>query len=194
MKFKIYKYDNVTSSNDIAIELIKSKKKLSGCVCAKFQSKGRGRYGKKWISKKGNLFATIFFHLGKKYPVFNEFSLISPIIVSDVIKKICTGSNISLKFPNDIFLNGKKVCGILQEKIVSEGKNFLIIGIGINVISSPNLNDRYKATNIFSETNKKININEIVDLIIFSYENFFKKLNSYNYKNFKKRADLISVN
>ena len=47
MKFKIFKFKNVTSTNDVAINLIKRKKKESGYVCANMQTKGRGTYGKK---------------------------------------------------------------------------------------------------------------------------------------------------
>ena len=82
----------------------------------------------------------------------------------------------------------------MQEVITLNSKKFLIIGIGINIISSPKINNKYQATNIFSETKIKPPIKEIIDKIIFSYENFFINLKSYNYLNFKKKADLIAVN
>ena len=194
MKFKIFKFKNVTSTNDVAIKLIKMKKKEVGCVHADRQTKGKGTYGKKWISNKGNFFATLFFPLNKNYPPFNEFSLINPIIISDVIKIFCKKKNISIKFPNDVFLNGKKVCGILQELITVNSKKFLIIGIGINTVSNPNIKNKYKATNILLETKKKPKIKEVVDLILSSYEQFFVDLNSYNYVNFKKKAEMMTLN
>ena len=55
MKLKIYKFSKVTSTNDMAIKLIKKKRKQSGCIYAAEQTKGRGSKGRKWISKKGNL-------------------------------------------------------------------------------------------------------------------------------------------
>ena len=91
-------------------------------------------------------------------------------------------------------MNGKKICGILQELIISNNKNFLIIGIGVNIVSSPNINNKYQATNILSQTKKIPKIKEIIDLIITSYEKFFVDLNSYNYVNFKKKADLMALN
>ena len=146
------------------------------------------------ISLKGNLFGSLFFPLKDNYPAFNEFSIINPVIVSNVIENYCKKGNISIKWPNDIFLNGKKICGILQEVITLNSKKFLIIGIGINIISNPKINNKYRATNIFSETKIKPPIKEIIDKIIFSYENFFINIKSYNYLNFKKKADLIAVN
>ena len=52
MKFEIFKYENVTSTNDVAINLIKEEKKEFGCVYASTQTKGRGTRGKKWVSDK----------------------------------------------------------------------------------------------------------------------------------------------
>ena len=60
MKFKIFRFPSVTSTNDVAISLIEKEKKISGCVYAEIQTKGRGTYGKNWISNKGNLFISIF--------------------------------------------------------------------------------------------------------------------------------------
>ena len=194
MKFEIFKFENVTSTNDIAINLIKKEQKETGCVYAETQTKGRGTHGKEWISDKGNLFGSIFFPLKNNYPPFNEFSIINPLIISDVIKHFCEKKNINLKFPNDIFVNRKKICGILQELIVSNNRKFLIIGIGVNIISNPEINDEYQATNILLETQKRPMIKEIIDLIIFSYEKFFINLNSYNYEHFKKKADLMVLN
>ena len=194
MKFKIFKFANVTSTNDVAINLIKEKKIDFGCVYADIQTKGRGTQGKKWISNKGNLFMTLFFPLKGNFPPFNEFSIINSIIVSDVIKHYCENGDMNLKFPNDVFLNKKKICGLLQELITLNNKKFLIIGIGINVVANPEINNTYKATNILFETNKKLNLKEIIDLIISSYEKFFTNLNSYNYVDFKKKADLMVLN
>ena len=143
MKFKIFKFGSVTSTNDVAINLIKKEKKEIGCIYAKKQTKGRGTFGKKWISKQGNLFSTIFFPLKNNYPPFSEFSMINPIIISNVIKHFCYKKKITLKWPNDIFVNGRKICGILQEIVTSNNKQYLLIGIGVNIISSPKVNNQY---------------------------------------------------
>ncbi len=191
MKIEIFKYESVTSTNDVAINLIKEGKKEIGCVCANIQTKGRGTHGKKWISSEGNLFGSIFFPLEINYPPFNEFSIINPVIISDVIMIFCEKKKISFKWPNDLFINGKKICGILQELVTSNEKKFLIIGIGLNVVSCPNINTEYQATNILLETKRKPSVGELIKLIIFSYEKFFINIASYNYMNFKKKADLM---
>ena len=53
---------------------------------------------------------------------------------------------------------------------------------------------KYKATNIYHETKKKIRIFKIINLIIMSYKKFFLNLSSYNYSNFKKKAELMAIN
>ena len=140
------------------------------------------------------MFASIFFPLKNSYPPFNEFSIINPVIISGVIKHFCNRENINLKFPNDVLVNGKKICGILQELVTSNNKKFLIIWIGINVVSSPDINSKYQATNISLQTKKIQKIKEIIDLIISSYEKFFVDLNSYDYLHFKSKANLMASN
>ena len=140
------------------------------------------------------MFGSIFFPLKKNYPPFNEFSIINPVIISSVIEHFCEKKKISFKWPNDVFVNGKKICGILQELITLNSKKFLIIGIGVNVISNPNINNKYQATNILLETRRKPSIKKIINLIILSYEKFFFNLNSYNYKDFKKKAEMMVSN
>ena len=194
MKIETFKFKSVTSTNDVAINLIKEKKKKIGCIYADIQTRGRGTRGKRWISVHGNLFGSIFFPLKKNYPPFNEFSIINPVIISSVIEHFCEKKKISFKWPNDVFVNGKKICGILQELITLNSKKFLIIGIGLNVISNPNIYNKYQATNILLETRKKPSIKKIINLIISSYEKFFFNLNSYNYKDFKKKAEMMVSN
>ena len=89
MKLEIFKFGSCTSTSDIAINLIKRGERECGCVYADIQTKGRGTHGKKWISDRGNLFGSIFFPLKSSYPPFDEFSIINPIIISDVIKLFC---------------------------------------------------------------------------------------------------------
>ncbi len=194
MKFEIFKFEKVTSTNDEAIKLITKEKKIAGCVYADLQTRGKGAHRKKWISEKGNLFSSIFFPLKKRYPPFEEFSTVNSILIFNIIKNYCNKKKINLKFPNDIFVNGKKICGILQEVLTFKSKKFLIIGIGINIKNNPKLENNYEATNIFNETEKKPKIDEINDEIIRSYEDFFLNLNKYNYINFKRKAELLAIN
>jgi len=193
MKFKVHKFKKVTNTNDVAINLIRKENKISGCVYSETQTNGKGTHGKKWISKEGNFFSSLFFPLKKNFPAFNEFSIINPVIISDVIKKFTKSHKVTLKFPNDIFLNEKKICGILQEMITVKNKKFLIVGIGINLVSNPNIYNKYKATNIFYETKSNPKVTKVISLIISAYVNFFLNIRLYSYNNFKRKAEIFSL-
>ena len=153
MKFKLFSYEEVDSTNNIAMNLIKTKNYNNGFIVASSQKKGRGRRGRKWISKKGNLFMTVFFEISKKLSVKKIINLNILIIKNIISKKI--RSILNIKKPNDIFINKKKVCGILQEMIFKNDKKFLIIGIGINVINSPNVT-KYETTYLNNYSKKKL--------------------------------------
>ena len=112
-------------------------------------------------------------------------------IVSSVIKEFCINKKISFKRPNDILLNGKKVCGILQEVITLNKKKFLIVGVGINVISSPNITNKYKATNILLETKKRVNNKELIFILYARYSKFFYNLSSLSFLDTKDITAMI---
>ena len=163
MIYKIFNFKKVNSTNDIAIKKVK-KGFARGLVQAEFQKKGRGQRGKKWISYKGNLFITIFFKINKKTSLKNiTFKNCNKIkkVISKLIKK-----KIIMKKPNDLLLNNKKICGILQETVVQNNSLFLILGIGINLIKSPKIIN-YPTTNIFDElgiiVSKKLIIKHIIN-------------------------------
>jgi len=78
-----------------------------------------------------------------------------------------------LKLPNDILINNQKICGILQEIIQKKETKYLIVGIGLNLIKSPNIAE-YPTTNLYKLTNVKINVNNVSNKLILIYKNFLK--------------------
>ena len=181
MKLKLIKFSSVKSTNDEAIKKIKSKKILAGIVYSYSQTKGRGMIGKKWISFNGNLFITIFFELKKNMPKPDEFSLINPLIIKKVLNEYST-FDIKIKWPNDLLIKSRKVCGILQELIKVDKKNFLIIGIGINTRNSPN-NKKFKSISLLECSNKIINNYKILKNLKKNYELSNWRYWQYKYKN-----------
>ena len=69
----------------------------------------------------------------------------------------------------------------------------MIIGIGLNIVSNPSIESRNKTTNILFETKNKPSLIEMINLLISSYEKFFSHLNSYNFSDFKKKANLMAL-
>ena len=117
---------------------------------------------------------TVFFKISTKISIKQIINLNITIIKKIILKKI--KSKISIKKPNDILIDNKKVCGFLQEILFKNNKRFLIIGIGINIINSP-IVLKYKTTYLNFYRKKKINKLELFKEIIFNYEkniNYFR--------------------
>jgi len=152
MKLKKYQFKKVNSTNDIAIKKIKSGISR-GLVIAETQSKGRGQYGKKWISFKGNLLMSIFFEINTgisiKYITFKNCE-----IIRKSIQKF-TKNKIKIKPPNDLLINNEKICGILQETFFQNKKKFIVVGIGLNLVKSPKIK-KYPTNYLNKYTSKKI--------------------------------------
>ena len=172
MKLKKYLFNSVTSTNDIAIKKIKQGFS-SGVIIAKKQSKGRGRYGNKWISMKNNLFMSIFFKLNSKISLNNLTTIACNITQRSLIKLI--NKKIKIKKPNDLLINKKKVCGILQETMFHNNNKFAIIGIGLNIDRSPII-DKYPTTYLNFYTKKKLTSVKIYNELKNNFENFLKKI------------------
>jgi len=170
MVLKKFKYKKVSSTNDVAMTKIKNGFK-SGIIISETQTCGRGQYGKKWISRKGNLFFSIFFTINKKIKI-------SRLVISNLrmIKKILSTyikSKIIIKKPNDIIVHKKKICGILNETLFYNNLKFVVVGIGININNSPNLKD-YSTTYLNELTNKKVSKVKLLNKIIKAFEKKIK--------------------
>ena len=170
MKFKKFNYKKVKSTNNSAIRLIR-RGIDNGVVSADVQTKGKGQRGNKWISKKGNLFISIFFKVNnqlsiKKITTIN-LSILKKIISSQIVGKIY------IKLPNDILIYKKKVSGILQEIMYKNDSKYLIVGIGVNLISSPNIIN-YPTTYLNKYSKKKINKIRIIHKIKINFEKKYK--------------------
>ena len=154
MKLKKFKFKKVKSTNNTAIRIIKKTNYTLGMVVTQSQVKGRGQYGKKWISSKGNLFVSFFNELNQKNLSINTITKINCLLVKKLLSKF-TSKKISYKKPNDLLIDKKKISGILQEIILVKDKKFLITGIGINIIKNPNIRN-YPATNLQEVIKKSI--------------------------------------
>ena len=172
MIIKSFNYKFVNSTNDIAINLIKQKNIKAGFVLAEKQKKGRGQRGKKWISYKGNLFISIFFSLEKINLTLKQLTKTNTKLIIKLISQYYK-KNIKLKLPNDILINKKKICGILQETIQKNDNKYLIVGIGLNLIKSPKIKE-YSTTNLYDLTNSKISVDKISRELKNIYITFLK--------------------
>ena len=171
MKFKIFEFKKVKSTNDTAIRLIK-KNYSNGFIMSETQTFGKGQRGNKWISKKGNLFISIFFKMNEKL-ILDKIVKLNLIIVNKIINSFINVKT-NIKSPNDILIKKKKVCGILQETLFKDENRFLIIGMGINVLNSPKIKN-YPTTFLNNYSKKKIHKQQLAKKIKLEFEkNYYK--------------------
>ena len=131
--WQVYDYDEVDSTNNVALTL--SEKLGSGCsfaVWAKSQTKGRGRFDRRWQSCAGNL----FFSQCLEVPLnlLGQIIFVSSLSLAETVKSYNSDMLVQIKWPNDILLNGKKLSGTLIEK---GSGDYLVIGIGVNIAAAP---------------------------------------------------------
>lgn len=178
----------IHSTNQYLIESIKNIK--SGDICiSEYQTKGRGRLGKRWFSPFGcNICLSIYWCFKKKIPSILSISLVIGIVIAETINKL-TGSNIKIKWPNDLYINDKKLAGILVESIYDKKKiSHVIIGIGINIIEPDNIKKKTKKNWIsLEQSGFYIRKNKLIINIIPILKKTLKVFEKYGFVYFKKR-------
>ena len=156
MAFRILYYETVESTNDLALQFAKEGAAEGTVIAADFQTKGRGRQKREWISPRGKglLFSVIL------RPALSASS--APILthlageaVAEALKKEA-GLACTLKKPNDVLVGGKKIAGILTESSGTGDRiDYVVIGIGLNVTTEKR-HLLKTATSIWVEIGKKV--------------------------------------
>lgn len=133
-KRQVYAYDEISSTNSEAYRLAEEGAADGTLVIAECQTKGKGRIGRKWVSPKGGgIYMSLVLRPDAEMDEIPSITLIVASAVARAIKSE-TALEAKVKWPNDIFVNGKKVAGILTEmKAQPDSIDFLVVGIGINV-------------------------------------------------------------
>lgn len=167
MQSKIFVLETAGSSNTEAMSLAKKGNIPEGSIVwVKNQTKGKGQSNKKWYSKPSeNITFSILF-----YPTFlpleHQFVLskMVAVSVSNVIKKYC--KNVFIKWPNDIYVNDNKICGILIENTIHKDKiNICVMGIGVNINQTEFPENVPNPTSLKLEKKKNFNLEEILLLL-----------------------------
>ena len=175
---KIIRYDSVDSTNKTAISLTEQGEKEGIVVIAKTQTAGRGRMGRAWISCPGNLFASYIIN-GKTVRENPELSFLVGVSVIESIEHLVPRIKCLCKWPNDIMLNDRKICGILIEAAAND---CVVAGIGVNLASHPETAS-YPTASIFENTGILISPSDMCECLS---EYLFKNLAIWRNDGFKK--------
>ncbi len=175
-------FETIDSTNTYSKSLDKNSAPHGTVVIAEEQTSGRGRLQREWVAAKGmNLLFSVIL-----YPEFNVekialLPLIGSLAVADAIDKV-TGLSSTCKWPNDVLINQKKVCGMLLESSSGEsGIEKIVLGIGVNVNQQEFPRDLLtKATSLRNECGRTIDRTILVSIILEELENRYEQLSHFS--------------
>ena len=128
----------VGSTNKLLADLAARGAADGTVVIARQQRAGRGRRGREWVSPPGNLYMSILLRPDLPAAIGGQIGFVAGLAVAETLAQRVEGRTISLKWPNDVLVDGRKICGLLAEATV-EGDRLahIVLGIGINLVSAP---------------------------------------------------------
>ncbi len=133
LNFSLRWFEEISSTSDVARELAKSGAAEGTVVVARRQTAGRGKFSSRWFSPEGGLYFTLVLRPEIPAGQSHLLAVAAGLAVADAIE-LAIGASPQLKWPNDIYLSGKKVAGVLTETEVSNQRvRLALVGIGVNV-------------------------------------------------------------
>lgn len=138
--------DEVDSTNSEAQRRAAAGERGPIWICARAQTKGRGRSGRAWGSPAGTLAASLLFMPGCTADRLPELSLVAGLAAAEAVGTALAGSTVGrdvrIKWPNDVLVDGAKISGILIESAHYGRELVCVVGIGINIAAKPDVPDR----------------------------------------------------
>ena len=166
-----------TDSTNLWIKRLAKEGASEGTLAlAEFQSAGRGRLGRSWEVPEGTSVMMSILLRPKFEPQYAPtLTLVMGMAVAKAVKSL--GFDVSIKWPNDVVVSHKKICGILTEMGVRDGKiDYAVIGVGINVNIKEFPEEMVdKATSLYLESGKEFDRSQIPGLVMEAFEKYYEK-------------------
>lgn len=178
MNLEIDKLRTIDSTNDYLKSQIKKEDLQNDkVVWALEQTKGRGQMGTTWFTEGGKNLTFSVFRKVKNLSINEQFYALmaASLAVKDVLEKLLI-KKVSVKWPNDILSDKKKICGILIENVIKKGQlDAMIIGVGLNVnqVEWPDLKN---ITSIKNETGIHFELEEILKMLLDQFHHYVELL------------------
>ncbi len=173
---KVIAYSSVSSTNDIAKGEARKGAREGMVVVAEEQTVGRGRLKRAWLSPQGSVSLSVILHPTPAQLPY--LIMVASLAVSHCIEKV-TDLKTQIKWPNDVLINNKKVCGILIESDVrGRAVDYAVIGIGLNVnVNTADLAEIAAiATSLSQEFGKELALVEVTRCLLVELENLYLSL------------------
>lgn len=162
-----------TSTNEVARQAARERATEGTVVIAGQQTAGRGRLGRNWSSPPGSLALSVI--LRPQTSRLSSLIMIASLAVVHAIEKV-TGLKSQIKWPNDILINNKKVCGILIENAwKGSGLDYSVIGIGLNVNFNPADYEEVAniATSLSMELGRPVSVLKVIRTVLMELDIYY---------------------
>jgi BirA family biotin operon repressor/biotin-[acetyl-CoA-carboxylase] ligase len=170
---RVIRLDEVTSTNDVAKRHAKNAEAEGLVIVAKRQTEGRGRQGRKWASPEGGLYLSVLLRPALDPKELTNLTVYSAVPVARAIEKV-TGLKTSLKWPNDVQIEGRKVAGLLVEGVGQQGKiGYVVVGIGINVNVAAKGLDVEGASSLSDESGNPVDQERLLEVLLLELRDFY---------------------
>ncbi|UCB50922.1 MAG: biotin--[acetyl-CoA-carboxylase] ligase [Deltaproteobacteria bacterium] len=187
---------SLDSTNTIAKELAAQGAPEGTLVLAEEQRAGKGRMGRRWVSPG---YVNLLFSLLMRPKIHKDQVFVTTMILAlatiEAIRSR-TGLTPTIKWPNDLFVAGKKLGGILTEFSMSHDDiDYVVLGLGLNVNWSPDQREEvsHPATSILAETGSKISRNELLVSILMTFEMYYRQVLSGHIDDFYRTWNEASM-
>jgi BirA family biotin operon repressor/biotin-[acetyl-CoA-carboxylase] ligase len=161
-------FDSINSTNTYLLECAKVGAP-SGSVCfAEQQIQGRGRLGRTWFSPRGtNIYCSMLWYFSSEQTDLAGLSLAVAVMIAQALKKYGIAAGIELKWPNDILFSGRKLAGVLLERLPEKhGKTAVVMGVGLNLQLAQTEEDRANWIDVAEITRQPIARNYLAGLLV----------------------------
>jgi BirA family biotin operon repressor/biotin-[acetyl-CoA-carboxylase] ligase len=193
-------FDEIDSTNNYAKDIASTGAKDGTVIVSDKQVSGKGRMGRSFSSPSGTgLYMSVIIRPEISLEASQLITSCAAVAVADAAEKLC-GREVDIKWVNDLYMNGRKFCGILTEASLSletKSLDYAVIGIGINVRSVKDVFDAQLgsiATSIEDETGKRISRNTLCSEIITMLEKRLADIESRSYLEDYRRRELLTGN
>jgi BirA family biotin operon repressor/biotin-[acetyl-CoA-carboxylase] ligase len=176
---KIYHFEKLKSTMEVAHKLALSNTEEGSLVLAESQTEGKGRLGREWLSpSREGIWLSLVLYPGVSPFHTPKMSLTAALGVARTIRKL-SDLPAFIKWPNDVLVRGKKVCGVLVEmNTESEKINYLILGVGVNLnVDLQNFPPRIRsrATSLKKELGHEVSRVEFLQVMLKEFEDLYLK-------------------
>lgn len=175
-------YREVGSTNDEALRYSAEADGRKFVVTAETQTNGRGRRGRSWIGLDGNLFMSLGVEAELRW--LGAVNFIAGLSLLETIKQISPNTDVKLKWPNDVLIDGCKVSGILLEKGAGD---YLIIGIGVNIAAAPDDEGLIYKTTSLHNSDIYTDRTKLLEHYIQVFDNNLKEWHRFGFGTIKER-------